>query len=256
MKTNRVRNSLLALSAIGLVGVLTVSQGLWPRSVAADTAQTTESTVGTRSITVVGKGTVTAKPDTAMATLGVETMGKSVKEATSESATIMTAILKALAAQGIAERDIQTSGYSVWSERNIDSEGNQSDQVTYRVTNTVTVKVRDLAQIGAVLDAAIDAGANSVYGVSFYLDDTAAVETEARKKAMADARAKATELAQLGEVEVGQVLSISEVVGGSVPYTSFNAKEMALASSGGGAGPISAGELDMSLTLQVTYAIE
>jgi uncharacterized protein YggE len=73
---------------------------------------------------------------------------------------------------------------------------------------------------------------------------------------MADARAKAEELAALGDVEIGQVLSISEVVGGSTLYSNFNAKELSSAGFGGGAGPISAGELDMSLTLQVSYAIQ
>lgn len=258
MKTIRIRNILLGFAVVALVGVLVVSQGMLPRAVAAQTTATADEAMAavTRTITVVGKGTISVKPDTAQATLGVETMGKNVKEATSESSAIMTEILDALTGLGIAERDIQTSGFSVWSERNSDANGELNGDLTYRVTNTVTVQVRDLDQVGAVLDAAIDAGANSVYGVSFYLDDAAEMESEAREKAMADARAKAEELAALGDVEIGQVLSISEVVGGSTLYSNFNAKELASAGFGGGAGPISAGELDMSLTLQVSYAIQ
>jgi len=123
------------------------------------------------------------------------------------------------------------------------------------VMNTVNVQVRDLDQVGAVLDAAIEAGANAVHGVSFYVNDTAQIESQARAKAVADARSKAGELAKLNEVSVGAVVSVSEVIGGSVPYSNFNVKEMAYAGLGGGAGPISPGELDMSTTLEITYAI-
>jgi len=183
-------------------------------------------------------------------------MGANVKQATAESSATMEAIIAALTDLGIAERDIQTSGFSIWSERTPDNEGRLSTDVTYRVMNSVNVKIRDLEQVGAVLDAAIDAGANSVYGVSFYLDDAADLEAEARAKAVDDARAKAEELAGLTDVEIGAVVSVSEVVGGSVPYSNFNAREMAAAGMGGGAGPINPGELDMTLTLQITYAIK
>jgi hypothetical protein len=257
MKTNRIRNLVLAVSSVALVGVLVISQGLvaWPAAAQTTAATTTPSDL-TRTITVVGKGTVTIKPDTAQATLGVETMGKNVKDATAESSATMEAIIKALTALGIAEKDIQTSGFSVWSERNPAVEGRLSDEVTYRVMNTVNVQVRDMDQVGAVLDAAIEAGANAVHGVSFYVDDTDKIESDARAKAVVDARAKAEELAKLNDVKVGVVISVSEVVGGSVPYSNFNMKDMAYAGMGGGAGPISPGELDMSTTLQISYAIQ
>lgn len=257
MKTNRIRNLVIAVSSVALVGALVISQGLvaWPAAAQTTAATPTPSDLP-RTITVVGKGTISVKPDTAQAIVGVETVGKNVKDATTESSATMTAILKALTDLGIAEKDIQTSGFSVWSERNPGVEGRLSDEVTYRVMNTVNVKVRDLEQVGAVLDAAIEAGANSVQGVSFYLDDTKAIESQAREKAVADARSKAEELAKLNDVEVGVVVSVSEVVGGAVPYSNFNLREMAYAGLGGGAGPISPGELDMSTTLQITYAIQ
>ena len=262
MKTSRIRNLVLAVGAIALAGALVVSQGLLAWPVAAQTVKPVTAaleaapTTLPRTITVVGKGTISVKPDTAQAILGVETVGKNVKDATTESAATMTAILEALTDLGIAEKDIQTSGFSVWSERNAGPEGQVSTEVTYRVMNTVNVKVRDLDQVGAVLDAAIEAGANSVQGVSFYLDNTTAIESQAREKAVADARAKAEELAKLNDVEVGVVVSVSEVVGGSLPYSNFNARELAYSGMGGGAGPISPGELDMTTTLQITYAIQ
>jgi len=256
MKTNRIRNLVLAVGSVVLVGALVISQGLapWPAAAQTTATATTPSDLP-RTITVVGKGTVTIKPDTAQATLGVETMGKNVKDATAESSATMEAIIEALTALGIAEKDIQTSGFSVWSERS-SGEGRLSDEVTYRVMNTVNVQVRDLDQVGAVLDAAIEAGANAVHGVSFYVNDTTQIESQARAKAVADARSKAGELAKLNEVSVGAVVSVSEVVGGSVPYSNFNVRETAYAGLGGGAGPISPGELDMSTTIEITYAIQ
>lgn len=250
---------LIGFLGVALAGALLLSQGALASTVFAQDPQpiaTAETIDTSRTITVVGKGVITTRPDTAQATLGVETVGDNVKEATAESGATMEAIIQALTDLGIAERDIQTSGFSVWSERNSGADGTYSSEPTYRVTNTVTVDVRDLDQLGTVLDAAIDAGANSIYGVSFYLEDTADIETQAREKAMSDARAKATELATLADVELGKVISVSEVISGSAPYTSFNAKEASVAGYGGGVGPISAGELDMSLTLQVSYAIQ
>lgn len=257
---SRIRNIALVFVAIALVGVLAVGQGLLPLKTAAQTTTSAASEADAsdvlRTITVLGKGTVSTQPDTAQANLGVETVGENVKEATAESSEIMEAIIAALTELDIAERDIQTTNFGVWTERKSGPDGRLSDELTYRVTNTVTVQVRELDQLGAVLDAAIDAGANSVYGVNFYLEESAKAESQAREKAVADALAKATELAGLTEVEVGKVISISEVIGGSSLYSNFNAREMAVAGLGGGVGPINPGELDLSLTLQVTYAIQ
>jgi uncharacterized protein YggE len=95
-------------------------------------------------------------------------------------------------------------------ERNSGPDGNVSDKVVYHVNNNVSVTIRDLAKVGAVLDAAIEAGANSIYGVSFSVAEPEKLEAEARGKAIANALAKAKELAQLNGVEVGAVVSVSD----------------------------------------------
>jgi uncharacterized protein len=208
-----------------------------------------------RTITVVGEGKVKIKPDTARAQIGVEVMKSSVKEASDANKATLEAVLEALKAQGIAEKDIQTSGFSIFAERYGPEGPLPENQTNYRVSNNVSVVIRDLEKVGAVLDAAIEAGSNNIYGIEFGLDNTDAVEAEARKSAVADARAKAEELGELAGVTVSGVVSVSEVIGSGGGYynaSNFNQLDRGM---GGGGTPISPGELDLTLQLQVVYAI-
>jgi uncharacterized protein YggE len=246
----------VATSAMFLVlaGVLALGQAeLAPTAARAQTGAESP-----RTITVVGEGTVTIKPDVARANIGVEVMGSSVQEASSAATATMEAVLAAFQQQGIEAKDIQTSGFSIWVDRPYGPEGLPSETPVYRVSNNVAVAVRDLDSVGAVLDAAITAGANSIYGISFDLDDPSLVESEAREKAVANAEAKAQELAEFNNLQLGEVLSVSEVVGAAVPYFSGSFRESAAAPGlgGGGAGPISPGELTFTMQLQIVYAAQ
>ena len=162
----------------------------------------------------------------------------------------MDAVLEALKEQGVDEKDIQTSGFSVWTERPYGPEG-PSDEVLYHVSNQVAVTIRDLDTVGTVLDAAIEAGANNIYGVTFNLADPSQVESEARKEAVADAQAKAQELATLNDVELGDVVSVSEVIGGG-----FRGTALAAEGGRGGGGPIAPGELEVTLQLEIVYTVQ
>ncbi|HNS02413.1 MAG TPA: SIMPL domain-containing protein [Anaerolineae bacterium] len=205
-----------------------------------------------RTITVVGEGTVAAQPDIAQVQVGVEVKGDDAQEASAEAAETMDAILAALTKTGVATKDIQTTGYNIWVEQRVGPDGAATDEVIYHVSNSVSVTVRDLDTVGDVLDAAIAAGANSIYGVNLSLDDPDEVMAEARGLAAADALARAEELAGLHGVALGEVVSVSEVINGAVPmYDSVNAS-MGLSSA---AGPIAPGELQMTARLQVVYAI-
>jgi uncharacterized protein YggE len=119
----------------------------------------------------------------------------------------------------------------------------------YHVTNQVDVIVRDVNQLGDVLDQSVAAGANNIYGVNFSVEDTAKLETDARAKAVENAKARAQELAQLNGLQLGEVLSVSEVIGGSAFPMDYGGKGM-----GGGGTPVQPGELEMSLSIQITYA--
>jgi uncharacterized protein YggE len=212
-----------------------------------------------RTITVVGVGEVSLVPDIARINVGAEATSATVAEAKAEVDRQIAAIVATLKEMGIAESDIQTSHYSIHYERGpmpqvIRSEPTEEMLVPemqggYRVSNMLRVTVRAIESAGDVLDAVVAAGANQVYGVTFTVSDENQWQSAAREAAMADATARAEELAGLANVQVGQVLSISEVVGGAPQPM------MAVERAYGGGG-IAPGELELGTQVQVTFAIQ
>jgi uncharacterized protein YggE len=211
----------------------------------------------TRHITVVGEGRVRMRPDIAQTNIGVEVVADSVKEASSQVEETMNAVISAMAELGVEEKDIQTSGYNVWVERPYGPEGPQPEAAPlYHVSNNVSVTVRNLDNLGTVLDAAIEAGANNVFGVTFSVADPNPFQSQAREQAVTNARSKAEELAALNNVQVGQLISVSEVIAGGGPLLFGDFRAAAAEGLGGGGGPIAPGELELTIQLQVTYAIQ
>lgn len=206
----------------------------------------------TRGITVVGVGKAAGTPDVARISVGVDTDSDSVQKAVDDNKAKMAALLEALKQLGIAEKDIRTSNYSVYTQQQPSPDGRTTLSVSYRVSNQVEVTVRDVSQLGDILDKAVAAGANNIYGVNFSVEDTSKLEADARAKAIADAKARAASLAQLAGVEVGDVLSISEVIGGVQP---LYRTDVAMGLGGGGT-PIQPGELSIDMSVQVTFAIK
>lgn len=208
------------------------------------------------SVTVVGEGTVSIEPNIATANIGIEVLRPTVKEASVAAESAMEEVRAALLAQELEESDIQTRNFSIYAERFGPGGLLGEDEVSYRVSNTVFITIRDLESVGDVLDAAIDAGANNIYGVDFSLADPAVVESEARADAVADGYAKAKELAELIGVEIGGVVEVSEIIGQGGGFFGGNFSHNAFADlSGGGAAPISPGELNLTMQLQITYEL-
>ena len=255
MSTRKVSYGLVVMVVVAAltVGGLAVALAGGPGNVQSAAAQTAPPTAA-RSITVVGTGKVSGKPDIARVTVGIETQAPSLQKAVDENKVKMSVLLDTLKKLGLADQDIRTSNYSVYTERVSPpapgAEAN-ANQMIYHVTNQVDVTVRDVNQIGDVLDKAVAAGANNIYGVNFSVEDTAKLEADARAKAVADARARAESLAQLNGVQLGEVLTVSEVVGGSA-YPMVRAAE----GLGGGGTPVQPGELEMSFSIQITYAVQ
>jgi uncharacterized protein len=245
--------SLLAVATLMVMGIAFASLGGYLTVPAAGAqAEIDQSSPPVRTITVVGVGKVNIRPDIARVQIGVETMRKSVQEASAENRETLEAVIDALLEHGIEENDIQTSGFSVFAERYGPEGPLADDDLNYRVSNTVRITVRDLDTVGEVLDAAIDAGANNIYGVEFALEDPSAVQSEAREKSVENAREKAEDLAELNGVEVGRVLSISEVIaGGVIPLYEGRMMDMGM----GGGTSISPGELEIVLQLQLVYEL-
>jgi hypothetical protein len=247
--------ALAVLLALGLAGSWFWGQMAGP--VVAQTAETTSDYSPAQTIIVVGQGSSQSKPDVAHVSIGVETSAETVGEAVEQNEANMSSILTALVEVGIAEKDIQTMNYSVQLDRYPEAVPRAGDEASepaplYRVSNMANVTVRDLDAIGDVLDAVIEAGANNIWGVSFGVEDPAAAQAQARSKAIDDAKARAEALAELSGVELGPVMSISEVVGGGISPMPMVSVERAVS----GAGPISPGEVEISYQVQVAYFIE
>ena len=205
-------------------------------------------------IWVTGEGKVTVTPDIALLRLGIEAQQSTVAEAQIEAAAAMERVMTALADNGVAEKDIQTQYFSIDQITRWDDD--EIIVIGYRVTNMVTVKIREIDDTGAIIDAVAAAGGDltRVNSISFSIDDATVYYEEAREEAMANAKAKAEQLAELAGVELGKPTYISE---GTLyyPVDYRDAGMMAPEAEEGYITPISPGELELSLTVQVIYDI-
>ena len=198
----RRSNIVFAVVALLLIGAVLLS-GCVPAPV-TEAAPQAGGESPARTITVVGRGEVKAKPDVATTTVGVEVLAPTVEAAMEQGKARMAAIVDALKKLGIADKDIQTSNFSINFERTQPEVSAPKGEVapaepgtpeqpagSYRVSNMVQVTIRDLNQVGQVLDVAVKAGANNVWGINFGLEDTSKLEGQARAKAIDDAKARA-----------------------------------------------------------------
>jgi len=207
-----------------------------------------------RGITVVGVGKASGTPDVANVSVGIETRDQSVQKAVADNNARMSELLDVLKGLGIPDKDIRTSNYSVYAESQpiFGAEGKgEEGPLIYHVSNQVTLTLRDISKLGDVLDKAVATGANNIYGVGFTVDDTSKLEAEARADAIADAKSRAESLAKLVGVSLGDVLNVSEVVSGTGPVY-----ERMAVPAGGAPAPIQPGELEVTMNVQVTYAIK
>ncbi|MGB0386402.1 MAG: SIMPL domain-containing protein [Ardenticatenaceae bacterium] len=203
-----------------------------------------------RTVSVSGTGVVSAVPDQATIDIGVRTEGKTSEEALEENNDKMDALLASLKRAKILSKDIQTRDFSIWPQYRESSSG--TTRITgYEVSNTVVITVRDIENLGQTLDAAVKAGSNQVNGIRFGFSDPAALLDQARENAMKDAKRKATELAQLADVELGTVVTISE--SGSAPRPVFRGAAESFDQAASVA--IEAGESSLSQSIQVTYEL-
>lgn len=210
----------------------------------------TNSSSGDQGIRVTGQGEVSGTPDTLTVDLGVSLRGSTVEEASTRAADLASRLIDALKNGGVEEKDIQTHNYSIYPE--YDYKADTQTLLGYRVTNTVTVKIRNLDDAGTIIDAATSAGGDAVQvsGVSFSIEDDDALLQNARERAWADAKAKAEQLASLSGVALGAPTSITETVSSQPPvYRAADLMETA------GSTPIEAGSQKVTVVLDVQFSI-
>lgn len=221
------------------------------------------------SITVTGNGEVQGKPDIAFVTLGVQTEDKEASKAAATNAATSTAVINAIVKTGVAKIDIQTVNYSLshfkeYVQGSESRPGAATDPFSkptyrtgYRANNDVRVKVRDLAKVGAVVDAAISAGANNAQNISFSIEDDSALKKEALTKAVQDAASKAQAIMDSEAISKlwgkgnWRPISVTENTAGPGPRPMMMA---AMKSDMGAPTPIMTGEMQISAGVTVVYA--
>jgi len=206
-------------------------------------------------IWATGEGKVSVVPDIANLQLGIEAQSDTVAEAQKQAADAMNKVMAALKAGGVAEKDIQTRYFNIQKVTRWDSDKQQEITIGYRVTNLVTVKIREVVTAGTLIDSVVAAGGDltRIDSISFTVDDPIRYYDQARRKAMADAQDKAKNLAELAGVKPGKPTFISESTGSVITAAPvYYGKAMA---EGAATTQISPGETDIVLYIQVVYAI-
>lgn len=231
-----VRIAFGLLGAVALAGCITAQ--------VSDTGQDT--------ILVNGYGEARGDPDVATLSVGVNVVDTSIEAAVEESNEAVARVTAALKGMGILEADIQTTSFNVWPEDVYSPETGQiTGEKRYHVDSTLQVNVRDVSLTSEVLKVAIQSGANNIYGPNFGIDATDALVAQARAAAIADAQARAEQVAAELGLTLGEVISVKEYSSGPV-YAYLSASDHG---GGGGGPPLSTGSLTVSMTIEVSFAI-
>jgi uncharacterized protein YggE len=206
-----------------------------------------------RRLVVGGTGEARARPDIATISAGVVVQAATASAALADNTRAMNAVLEQLRTSGLAAEDVQTAQFAVLPVYETQRPGTETTEpkiVGYQVSNQVMARVRDLDRLGAILDALVTAGANSINGPSFEIADPGPLLDQARDAAVADALAKAKRYAVAAGVALGQILSIEE--GGFYAPPRPMMRTEAMASD----VPIAPGQTEVSASVTVTFAIK
>jgi uncharacterized protein YggE len=206
---------------------------------------------------VTGTGKVTVVPDIAVLSLGVEAQSTTVSEAQTDAAGAMTDVMAVLTGNGIADKDIQTQWYSIAPVTRWIDDYKEQITIGYRVTNTVTVKIRDIDRVGTIIDAITAAAGDltRVNSINFTVDDTESYYDEAREKAVLDAMDKAEQIAAVAHFTLGNPIYVSET-GGPFPPVVYPVRDFGYTDGAEATTPISVGELEINVTVQMAFTIQ
>jgi uncharacterized protein YggE len=207
-----------------------------------------------RRIVVTGTGEASARPDVAVISAGVVAQAETASAALTDNTRAMSAVLEQLRGAGLPPEDVQTSQFSVsplFDQRRPDPATPAPPRIVgYQVSNLVTARVRDLDRLGAILDALVSAGANSINGPYFEIAEPGQLEGEAREAAVADAIAKAERFAAAAKVRLGAIISIEE--GGAYPPPRPMMRAEAMTAD----VPIAPGQTEVSASVTMVFGIE
>lgn len=214
-------------------------------------AQTSTGDTKLRTINVSGTGTVNLEPDIAMVNIGVHSQFPELAEALEENSASAQAVIKSLMDKGIEARDIQTRNFNIYPQQDTRPGPEEGPEKTFVVENTIAVVVRELDLLGEVLATVVADGANTIYGITFDIEDRETAVEEARLLAIEDAQTQAETIAEAAGIDLGAILSINFDRNG-VPLTKA---EFAMDQAQSESVPISGGTLNIQVTAYFTYEI-
>ena len=203
-----------------------------------------------RTLSMNGHGEVRTAPDVATVNAGVTTSAPTAAAALAANSSRMTGVFAALKKLGVAEKNIQTTGFNI-SPQYTNGDNNNPRRLTgYQVNNEVSVRLDDVSKVGAGLDALVAAGANQMNGISFDIAAPAPLLERARADAIADARSRAQTYAGAADVSLGAILSISEGGGAEPPRPLYKVMAMSAAPT-----PVAAGQQSVTADVSVVWEI-
>ncbi|MDD5038343.1 MAG: SIMPL domain-containing protein [Dehalococcoidales bacterium] len=205
-------------------------------------------------IWVNGEGKVAVVPDIVNLSLGIQAQEASVAQAQSEASQAMDRVMTVLKTNAVAEKDIQTQYFSIQKVTRWDDNNQREVVIGYLVTNIVNAKIRDVGKVGTVIDAVAEAGGDltTINNIDFSVDNPETYYQDIREEAIADAKAKAEQLATLSGVNLGKPIYISESIQSPIPIYPIRVDQVLAPEA---STPISSGETEISLNVQVVYAI-
>lgn len=210
------------------------------------------------TISLSGTGSVSIAPDMAIVSFGVVKEAKTARLALDENNKAMASVLTAMEENGIDKKDLQTSGFNIqpkyfYPKRKSNGEQPSPEITGYRVSNNLTIRIRELEKAGEILDLSVTLGINSGGNIQFTNEDTSSVLKEARSKAVTDAVEKAQTLAQAANVELGDILNISENASRPRPIAIAQARSLSVQEDT--SVPIASGENTYQVTVQMSWEI-
>jgi uncharacterized protein YggE len=207
-------------------------------------------------VSATGTGRAVGEPDIVVLTVGVNVQRPTVEQARDDAAAAQKAVVDSLKANGVHDRDLQTAHFSINPDYDYRS-GSTPTIIGYRVENIVTAKIRDLTKTSKAIDDATRAGGNDavVQNVSFTIDDPDELQEQARRQAVEKAKEQAEQMADAAGEKLGKLISISESRS-SAPVPADLRVLVPPATGSSVETPIETGELEVTVTVNVLYAID
>lgn len=242
---NQLQKTILYWVGVGLAGVLAIF-------LLAKTNQSVDTAATTNMVSFSGEGKVLAKPDIAALSFTILTEDADSKAAQDNNSAKSARVVDFLKKQGIDEKDVRTAGYNIYPQYRYPTD-NKPQVAGYQVNETLEVKLRDLTKVSSILKGVVSAGANQINSLEFKIDKPDSLRAEARAKAIADAKQKASQLkGQLG-IRLGKIINFSENSTGFPPPIYYDAKAVGY---GGGGPSVPTGENEITINVTVTYQIK